>query len=74
MSTEQDRTGPKRAITLISASFWGVWMMYLVVLILQLIGINVPRSVILTAHVVAKFGVIVNPMVSVFNNKEVNRV
>ena len=74
LGTEKDRTGPKRAIILMQLSFWGVWTLYLIVLMLQLIGINVPHSVTLTAHIVAKFGVIANPIVFVFNNKEISRV
>ena len=61
----------KTLITMV-ASFWGAWTSYLIVSCLQMAGIEIPRSVVLVANFLTKIGVIVNPIVLVFLNKDVS--
>ena len=54
------------------ASFYGVWITYVIVALFTMIGYVVPPKIHLAAVIVTKFGVFVNPYIFVFRNKEVS--
>ena len=54
------------------ASFYFVWIPYVIVALLMLAGYHVPTHTQLASTLLAKFGVIINPYVFVFRNKDVS--
>ena len=56
------------------ASFYLVWIAYVSVSVLILLGYQVPEQTQLASALLTKFGVIINPFVFVFRNKEVSEL
>ena len=61
-----------KEILVMLASFYLIWIAYVLVALLLLIGYDVPQKIHLTSVIVTKFGVVICPCVFVFRNKEVN--
>ena len=53
-------------------SFYVVWIPYVIVALLMLAGCQVPTHTQLASALLTKFGVIINPYVFVFRNKDVS--
>ena len=54
------------------ASFYFVWIPYVIVALMMLAGYHVPTHAQLQSALLAKFGVVINPYVYVFRNKDVS--
>lgn len=55
------------------ASFYVVWIAYVSVAVLILVGYQVPEHTQLASALLTKFGVIINPVIFVFRNKDVRK-
>ena len=64
----------KKEIYVMLASFYLVWIAYVSVSVLILLGYQVPEQTQLASALLTKFGVIINPFVFVFRNKEVSEL
>ena len=62
----------KKEIYVMFASFYLVWIAYVSVVVLILVGYQVPEKTQLAAALLTKFGVLINPFVFVLRNKEVS--
>ena len=55
------------------ASFYLVWIPYIICAIIIILGGRVKHEVLIAATICTKFGVIINPVVFVFRNRDVSR-
>ena len=62
----------KKEIRVMLASFYGVWITYVMVALLTMIGYVVHPKIHLASVIITKFGVFINPYIFVFRNKEVS--
>ena len=66
------RSQIKKEIWLMLTSFYGVWITYVMVALLTMIGYVVHPKIYLSSVIVTKFGVFINPYIFVFRNKDVS--
>ena len=62
-----------KEIYVMLASFYLVWIAYVFVSVLILIGYQVPEHIQMASALLTKFGVIINPYVFAFRNKDVSK-
>ena len=60
-------------ITFMTASFYICWTPYAIRCIIELLGYPLPSVVYSLTVLFAKFGVVINPVLYIFYNKEVNQ-
>ena len=79
VSAKIETTQPKSTrtvastITLMTASFYICWTPYAIRCIIELLGYPLPSVVFPLTVLFAKFGVVINPVLYIFYNKEVNQ-
>ena len=58
-------------IGIMTVSFYMCWTPYATIVILQMVGVNAPIFPSALAFLFAKLGVVINPIIYIFYNKEV---
>ena len=66
----------QKRLTILTASmtisFYICWMPYAIICILKMFGVSVPHLINIFAPLLAKSGVIINPIIYIFFNKDVS--